>query len=102
MSYDVSRCLHESCQVMAEADKSSLSDFKGKDCDFVTEWLKSKGLHELCFTFKGALESYVYIVKRVIWSLINFPGVRAFDHLKWTYNGAFERLFGSGREEFEH
>ena len=38
-----------------------------------------------------------YIVKRVIWSLINFPGVGAFDHLKWNYDGAFERLFGSGR-----
>ena len=23
-------------------------------------------------------------------------GVGAFDHLKWTYSGAFERLFGPG------
>ena len=22
----------------------------------------------------------------------------AFDHLKWTYSGAFERLFGPGEE----
>ena len=26
--------------------------------------------------------------------------MEAFDHLEWTYNGAFEQLFGPGREEF--
>ena len=31
----------------------------------------------------------------------SFPGVGAFDHLEWTYDGAFEQLFGLGREEFE-
>ena len=25
----------------------------------------------------------------------------AFDHLEWTYNGAFEQLFGLGRGEFK-
>ena len=25
----------------------------------------------------------------------------AFDHLEWTYDGAFEQLFGLGRGEFE-
>ena len=25
----------------------------------------------------------------------------AFDHLEWTYHGAFEQLFGFGRGEFE-
>ena len=25
----------------------------------------------------------------------------AFDHLEWTYNAAFEQLFGLGRVEFE-
>ena len=48
----------------------------------------------------GALESY--IVERVIWSLINFPRVGAFDHLKWTYDGAFEWPFGRGGGIFEH
>ena len=33
--------------------------------------------------------------------LESFPGVGAFDHLEWTYNGAFEQLFGLGRAEFE-
>ena len=33
-----------------------------------------------------------------IWSCIkDFPGVGASDHLKWTYSGAFERLFGPGK-----
>ena len=30
-----------------------------------------------------------------------FPGVGVFDHLEWTYDGAFEQLFGLGRGEFE-
>ena len=30
-----------------------------------------------------------------------FPEVGAFDHLEWTYDGAFEQLFGLGRGEFE-
>ena len=25
----------------------------------------------------------------------------AFDHLEWTYDGAFEQLFGLGRGQFE-
>ena len=28
-------------------------------------------------------------------------GVGAFDHLEWTYDGAFEQLFSLGRGEFE-
>ena len=31
----------------------------------------------------------------------SFPGVGAFDHLEWTYDGAFEQLFGLGRGKFE-
>ena len=31
----------------------------------------------------------------------NFPGVGTFDHLEWTYNGAFEQPFGLGKGEFE-
>ena len=34
-------------------------------------------------------------------NLVIFPGVGAFDHLKWTYDEAFEQLFGPGRGEFE-
>ena len=32
--------------------------------------------------------------------LKSFPGVGAFDHLEWTYNGAFEQLFSLERGEF--
>ena len=34
-------------------------------------------------------------------NLVLLPGVGAFDHLKWTYDGAFEQLFGPGRGKFE-
>ena len=27
----------------------------------------------------------------------NFPAAGTFDHQKWSYDGAFEQLFGSGR-----
>ena len=33
--------------------------------------------------------------------MVIFPGVRAFDHLKWTYDEAFEQLFGPVRGVFE-
>ena len=29
------------------------------------------------------------------------PGVGTFDHLEWTYDGAFEQFFGLGKGEFE-
>ena len=32
---------------------------------------------------------------------VKCPGVGVFDHLEWTYNGAFEQLFGLGTGEFE-
>ena len=34
-------------------------------------------------------------------NLVIFPGVGAFDHLKLTYDEAFEQLFGPGRGAFE-
>ena len=34
-------------------------------------------------------------------NLVIFPGVGAFDHLKWTYDEAFEKFFGQGRGAFE-
>ena len=32
--------------------------------------------------------------------LKSFPGMGAFDHLEWTYDGAFEQLFSLGSGEF--
>ena len=33
-------------------------------------------------------------------AVVIFLGVGALDHLKWTYDGAFEQLFGLGRVDF--
>ena len=41
---------------MAEmAETSHFDEFKGKgkDCVFVADWLKTKGLHKLCSIFEG-------------------------------------------------
>ena len=70
---------------MAEADIASLDDFQGNDCSFVAHLLKSKGLHKLYYVFGLGLESFINV-----WPLLNFPGVEAFDHLKWTYYGSWE------------
>ena len=35
------------------AETSNFDDFKGKDCVIVADWLKPKGLHELCSVFEG-------------------------------------------------
>ena len=45
---------------------------------------------------------YIHSFQSIIKKLPKiFPGVGAFDHLEWTYDGAFEQLFGLGRGEFE-
>ena len=39
---------------MAEtAETSTFDEFKEKDCVFVEDWLKTKGLHNLCSVFEG-------------------------------------------------
>ena len=35
------------------AEASSCDEFKGNDCVFVADWLKTKGLHKLCSVFEG-------------------------------------------------
>ena len=44
---------------------------------------------------------YIHSFRSIIKATGKFPGVGAFDHLEWTYDGAFEQLFGLGRGEFE-
>ena len=75
---------------------------------FVADWLKSTGLYKLCSVFEDIQEPFILSKpclhtqllehNRTYWK---FPGVGAFDHLEWTYDGAFEQLFGLGRGEFE-
>ena len=39
---------------MAETAKTSnFDELKGKDCVFVADWLKTKGLHKLCSVFEA-------------------------------------------------
>ena len=38
---------------------------------------------------------------RIIEATEKFPGLGAFDHLEWTYNGAFKQLFGLRRGDLK-
>ena len=45
----------ETAEIAAEtAGTSNFDEFKGKDCVFVADWLKTKGLCKLCSIFEGA------------------------------------------------
>ena len=85
--------------------KTSLHAFKAKDTRFVADWLKSKGLHKLFSVFEGIQEPfilslacksvvlnhvYIHSFRSIIKATEKFPGDGAFDHLEWTYDGAFE------------
>ena len=84
--------------------KTSLHAFKAKDTRFVADWLKSKGLHKLVLHLK-VFKNHLYYLWHVRalsikpCSHTQLPehnksyrkvsrGVRAFDHLEWTYDGA--------------
>ena len=38
---------------LAETAEANFDEFKRKDCVFVADWLKTKGLHKLCSVFEG-------------------------------------------------
>ena len=41
-------------KIMAETTETlNFDEFKGEDCVFVADWLKTKGLHKLCSVFEG-------------------------------------------------
>ena len=61
---------------------ASFKNFKRKDCCFVTTWIKGKGLQRIFPVFKSSLQTS--------------REESIFIALKWTYGGAFERLFGRG------
>ena len=44
---------------------------------------------------------YIHGFRSIIEATVKHSGVRAFDHLEWTYDGAFEQLFCLGSGEFE-
>ena len=39
----------------------NFDEFKGKDCGFVADWLKTKGLHKLCSVFEGIKNHLYYL-----------------------------------------
>ena len=41
--------------------KTSLDAFKAKDYRFVADWLKSKGLHKLCYVLEGIQEPFILL-----------------------------------------
>ena len=53
------------------AETSNSDEFKGKDCVFVADWLKTKGLHKLCSVF----ERFMFIVYKYV--LSNKPCLHA-------------------------
>ena len=36
-----------------ETAETNFNEFKGKDCVFDADWLKTKGVHKLCSVFEG-------------------------------------------------
>ena len=44
---------HGSKNMADTAETLNFDEFKGKDCVFVADWLKTKGLHKLCSVFEG-------------------------------------------------
>ena len=38
-----------------------LEDFRGKDCAFVANWLRGKGLNKLCAVFEG-IHILIYLI----------------------------------------
>ena len=47
------------------------------------------------------LKAATYLRRVKNGNFLNFLPMGAFDNLKWTYDGAFEWRFGSGRGGFE-
>ena len=43
------------------AETSNFDEFEGKDCVFVVNWLKTKGLHKLCSVFEGVQDRFIFI-----------------------------------------
>ena len=46
--------------------ETNFDEFKGKDCVFVVDWLKTKGLHKLCSVFQGVYERFISIICKYV------------------------------------
>ena len=56
---------------MVETAETNFDELKGKDYVFVADWLKTKGLHKLCFIFEGVQEQFISIIYINMCCLIN-------------------------------
>ena len=66
---------------MAETSETNFEEFKGKYRVFVTDWLKTKGLHKLCSVFEGVEERFISIIYKYVLGIrtkifqkFKFPG----------------------------
>ena len=50
---------------MAETAEANFDEFKRKDCVFVADGLKTRGLHKLCSVFEGVDNRFISIFKYV-------------------------------------
>ena len=55
--------------------KTNFDEFKGKDCVFVADWLKTKGLRRLCSVFEGVLERFMFLVYKYVLSNHRFRSI---------------------------
>ena len=86
----------------AKDPNSRRTGWKAKACTSFAQYLKvfKNHLYYLrhvkVLPIKPCLRTQLAKHNRSYWK-----GVEVFDHLEWTYNGAFEQLFGLGKGEFE-
>ena len=50
------------------AETSNFNEFKGKDCMFVADWLKTKGLQKLCSVFEGVKDGFIFLACKYVLS----------------------------------
>ena len=56
---------------MAETAETNFDEFQRKDCIFVVDWLKTKGLQKLCSVFAGVKDLFISIYVNVLKLFLN-------------------------------
>ena len=74
--------------------------WKAKACTSFVLYLKVFKNH-LYYLWRLLNHVYIHSFRSIRKATEKFPGVGAFDHQEWTYDGAFEQLFGLGSGKFE-
>ena len=64
---------------MAETAETNFDEFKGKDCVFVADWLKTKGLYMLCSVSEDVTFKNDFVPDNVCCLInhVNMPGLRS-------------------------